>query len=1148
MDAWDVVDEQPIGGSSSGGQDPWAVVGETPVTPNPKVKAANPWAVVAEAPIAKPNFGNDYPQVQEQPQPQEPSIMDKLKGWYKKKAVEQKAAVDKGLVSYATDQVMSPINSAKDFTLSQLGAIPRTGQRLIRAGAGAADVLLNPVLNAIQGTNIDLSGPDTATSDVERQFGGLDYKVDSFAGDLGATVGDLGGVTGEFIAGGGPAIPALIAGLTKAGTAKTQGAGEGTALAEGVLSGALNYGVGKIIPKGNNGDVLSQIEERAMRGVGLGTALTGGENLITRLHNPDQKLAGGLPTNVGTILAMELGGMLVPGGATGITREDLARVTPQERQMAIDHVQALANGQATEPLPEGSGAATYLKYAMTPGGPPQVEEVGHIAKIRESFNRTFNPGALGPEAKLTEGIMRDKLAQQAQEKAIAANTFDPLKASNENATPAQFLESMNAVEKGANVPGVQAQDTAMDLTGAKGVGDLRQALADEAAKIQALGTGRLENPLENYFGRQWEQEYSQNPGMKPLLGSQNFAKERTFPTGEEAMVAGKLPATTNPVEMQMAKLQEMQRYRYGEEIKQEMMDKGLVKLVRPGDEAPEGWKPLNDPSMKVRQFNEDAQGMVERGQYYAPDGAAQVFNNHFSTGLRGKAPYDFYMKGADALNQAQLGLGAYHAGFVAADSTISKTALGLQKLSAGDYKGGLIDLAKTPTAFPEAVYRGGKVLDAWRNGQTDPVVDFLVKGGWRGEMDSNYKSGMVDQFKAALRDHSYGKAALKAPFAVIEKATAPIMEVLVPRVKAGVAYDMAKFEMSRLPEGATKDQIRAVAQRVSDSVDNRLGQMVYDNQFWNRTAKDVLHASTRSVGWNVGTIKELGGGAADAATSVKDLLANGPKPKGQGGITSRTAYTLALPTVTAVASSIYQYLMSGETPDQKTIMGFPKTGETNSSGNEQRVQLPTYQKDIYAYSRHPLDTIIHKANPLPATLAQLEKNKDFFGNKIRDQYATAEDQTGQVGDYLAKQVTPFSIRNMIKAHDEGASLPQSSRAFFGLVNAPSWVDKTDAEDTLSQMMGEKAPVGGRSLAQAQKKNILQQVQEPKNRIDKFAFSANKLGLPEILHLWEVATDKEKEALQPIIDKKMGKYQDSDLQNPATDSAIRDWWKSQVQTQ
>jgi hypothetical protein len=47
--------------------------------------------------------------------------------------------------------------------------------------------------------------------------------------------------------------------------------------------------------------------------------------------------------------------------------------------------------------------------------------------------------------------------------------------------------------------------------------------------------------------------------------------------------------------------------------------------------------------------------------------------------------------------------------------------------------------------------------------------------------------------------------------------------------------------------------------------------MVYDNLFWNKAGKDIAFLCVRSVGWNLGTFRELGGAVFDAAGNVRRL-------------------------------------------------------------------------------------------------------------------------------------------------------------------------------------------------------------------------------------------------------------------------------------
>ena len=88
------------------------------------------------------------------------------------------------------------------------------------------------------------------------------------------------------------------------------------------------------------------------------------------------------------------------------------------------------------------------------------------------------------------------------------------------------------------------------------------------------------------------------------------------------------------------------------------------------------------------QYSEQAKGMVLRGEYYAPDAAARIINNHLSPGLTGNAFYDTLRTAGNVMNSTQLGLSLFHLGFTTLDAAISKVSLGLKQMSRGDLSSG----------------------------------------------------------------------------------------------------------------------------------------------------------------------------------------------------------------------------------------------------------------------------------------------------------------------------------------------------------------------------------------------------------------------------------------------------------------------------
>src|SRR5206468_372550 len=73
-------------------------------------------------------------------------------------------------------------------------------------------------------------------------------------------------------------------------------------------------------------------------------------------------------------------------------------------------------------------------------------------------------------------------------------------------------------------------------------------------------------------------------------------------------------------------------------------------------------------------------------------------------------------------------------------------------------------------------------------------------------------------------------------------------------------------------------------------------------------------------------------------------------------LTHRASYVAALPVTVGLYGAAYQYLRTGEGPQELKDYFFPKTGEVDADGNAERVQVPSYMKDMIAYAGHPWET------------------------------------------------------------------------------------------------------------------------------------------------------------------------------------------------
>lgn len=733
---------------------------------------------------------------------------------------------------------------------------------------------------------------------------------------------------------------------------------------------------------------------------------------------------------------------------------------------------------------------------------PQFDALRDKAGIRRAIDEVkaiFAPTSLRG-AKAMEGELREHGATKAQSYAQSAHALEKVRDAVDQLDKDAQIDFTDRMERGV----AQASPELDQLATA-----LRGQLDTWARRVQGLGKGYLTNAISDYMGHVWgnyrewaagqpttrtqlemrAEAAAAGQGKTPLLGSKAFLKERTFGTQLEGINAGLVPVTYNPVDLQLLKIREMQKFYHGVTLSDEMKNSGIAQWVPAGQERAAydaGLTQLDDRVFQPRltgDANPAGFGRLEPGNWYASEPAARLFNNYMSQGLSGSTIFNGIRAAGNGLNMAQLGLSGFHATFVALDTMKSQVALGIQQLARGAMNGSLTDLGRgaasvakgiTPYSLYDTVKAGNKLRSAWLD-PTNATPEWrdlarrLNEGGGRISMDQFYHSNaagpllkslgdfknptsILDRAAQTFRDEpTVLRKAVAAPIKlagrVLESISHPLMGWLVPRAKLGVFAKMAQDWQEAHPMATPEERSRAMI-KAWDSVDNRLGQLVYDNLFWNKAMKDMAFITTRSVGWNLGTIRELGGGAIDGGKAALDI-ARGRKPE----VTSRMAYTIAMPIVTALYGSILNYLATGHGPESTLDMFFPQTGTITPQGQPERRNIPGYEKDILEYAHAPVQTVLNKINPLAATAMELYHNQDYYGGII---HAPGENRAASYIDYLVNQSLPFSWRGFNRLNSEGASKMDQALSFWGFQPAPKSITQPEVGEGFQMRQDIKA--------------------------------------------------------------------------------------------
>jgi hypothetical protein len=559
-------------------------------------------------------------------------------------------------------------------------------------------------------------------------------------------------------------------------------------------------------------------------------------------------------------------------------------------------------------------------------------------------------------------------------------------------------------------------------------------------------------------------------------------------------------------------------------------------------------------------------GFTTLGHYYAPEPVGRLLNNYLSPGLRNNqnqliaGGYNLLRMGGNLLNQAQLALSGFHAINVTTDMMASTFGLGIRELTVpGQRLRGLGHITTAGTSPIARIWHGTRLRKAYKQqieSIKDPklrtMVEAVILANGRDRLDPFYYNQAIKALRATMSDIVHGtpkqKAAgvAKAPIqtlgAVLELAAKPLMEWYVPTGKMGLFSMLAEHEMRRAAAGQiTDEQLHERLVQSWDSVDNRMGQLVYDNLFWNKTFKDVSMLAVRSVGWNLGSWREYGGIPIDL------LGTKGRMQRGDVFLSQKMAYGIGAVTLYATLGAVIMYLLTGKGPEEARDYFFPKTGRKNPDGSDERLSLPTYAKDWWAYGTQAGRTIKNKLHPMWGLLTDLTRNKDFFNTEIRNPKDPISQQALDVAEHITKEFLPLSARTYQKMSraDPGAKAKNTWVSITGITSAPAYITRSPAQKLMYRYISENIPDKPKTREQQElytyRTNVKNRLRkgEPVNedearkrlgsaswnrlksdaRKEPFAEAFNRLSLSQAMNVYVIASKKERAQVESILGRK-----------------------------
>lgn len=500
-------------------------------------------------------------------------------------------------------------------------------------------------------------------------------------------------------------------------------------------------------------------------------------------------------------------------------------------------------------------------------------------------------------------------------------------------------------------------------------------------------------------------------------------------------------------------------------------------------------------------------GLVKLGDWIMPSGAARVVDNYLSPGLNPQLWYRTARGVSNVLNAAQLSMSAFHLGFTTLDAMASRMELAINAAAHGELLTAARHAATTPLSPFTTPLRGYQYRKAVLANSDPALIRALEQAGGRIGMDKFWTTSFERRTRraiGALREQiksgqwlggasSALKATVNAAFVPLEKQMGMIHRYVAWQ-KLGVFSEMAAQDLARLGPGAKDEDVREVLRKAWDSVDNRMGQVVYDNYFYNKTLKDVALLSFRAFGWQQGKYIEGVGGVADAARyfgqagqqGAQKLLGNGPNgAKGTNGAgaggtpppewTHRMGYILALPITVGLVGAMLHYLMTGKRPETARDAFQPRTGEKDANGNDVRMNLPGYMKDVFAMRKHPVTTVAHSLNPAASAMFDLLANRDFYDTQIRNPDDPLLKQGGDIAKWAGGEATPFSVSGAQQLAVNAAPAWKQVAPFFGLTPVPMRQTMTPAQELAAETFAASMPKEAMTQQQADRSKLVRDV-------------------------------------------------------------------------
>jgi hypothetical protein len=477
---------------------------------------------------------------------------------------------------------------------------------------------------------------------------------------------------------------------------------------------------------------------------------------------------------------------------------------------------------------------------------------------------------------------------------------------------------------------------------------------------------------------------------------------------------------------------------------------------------------------------------AEAGRWVLPTSEARMLNNYLSRDMiRGNTLGQFAVNAKGWWTGIEL-ISGFHYSTIAQETLSTRLSLGLQQALRGDFEG----LARNISSPSSSLWLGHMAKEYMKDPEgwlADPknhakmegyfgkdapkmeaLVDAYFKGGGLTHQDPSLRWGRdkmpsgLDIFREGKKEGDPVKltiGGMKVPFDVAKFITRDLLfEKIIPNVKFSnfalqYAYNLKQYAHQIERGQLTTDEI---ARRTVQSIENRLGEMNWENFWLNKSWKTALQLLFRSYTWQAGTWRGFGTAAKRIPEQINftyQAIKHGERPP----IDQDVTWVVGLVAAHVAEAALLGYGAAAITgrPELKPQSWFdyiyPKIGLMT------RVSIPGYVKEPISLAQSikkdpwhiPMSYVESKLSGFISKLGELRKNKDFHGNAIFDPDAPVGEQLKDIAKHM--MVKPFSLTSYQAEREQGGGAAQAALSAIGIQKAPSWIGKSKAE-TLTQSL------------------------------------------------------------------------------------------------